>query len=833
MRIHMLGGGNEVGASMSLVEVGQTRLVVDCGIRMGSSGSALPDLAGIGDKPVDAIVLTHAHLDHCGAMPLLHSAMTKVPIYCTPATKELVRVMLGDALRVMDQKLAQEQELPLYPPEAVQSMLSAMITVPFGATVRVGPQEETSIRFMPAGHIMGAAMVALWCRSEKILFTGDVSLDEQMTVLGMVPPAESFNCVVTESTYGGRLHSDRQTEVNRFLAKAQEVVGRGGKMLVPAFALGRSQELLLILIHAMQKSGLPPVPVWADGLVREVCGSYNRYSGELPRFARKLSEKHGNPFFGPSPYVQPVTGGTAQRDEILSGPPCIIVSSSGMLTGGPSQYFARKLALDEANCISLTGYQDEESPGRRLQEMAQGQSRTLMVQGGSVEVACEITTYGLSAHADGNQLLQLIRRTAPEHVVLVHGDQEARMWLAQRVEGASVHVPVNGEVLDLRPGAARRIGPPPKPLSNGRPLTVEALAEVAAVLRRERLENRPIPMSLILDRWFGPGNWGEQELTHLPLLLDQALDFKNPELRRPDLWLVLPDSVASQLKQQALGPWPQARVSARVEQLLPPGSGLRRAALYFDKNHCVLHFDLPRVAARQFTELMQKLEEETKWTFAMDHNPNQAEVLRRVTVIVQEVTTVVKAGLDLGQGAVKCKVDPMPPEDQIQPLEEAVMEQTGYKLFLDHKPGAASTVGRTLSRHGPMEINACYAIIKESLSGTITPVLKASLKSDHVGSFVEVRFITPEAGQRLASQLEELSDQIGRRIQVGTSYAPQELQQAAISCLPADAPCAGLPSVLPHIKSVKVVIAATLDQSIIEKAQERFRELTAWSLVVG
>ena len=132
MRLHVLGGGSEVGASMMLVEAGASRLVVDCGIRMGASGSALPDLAGLGSGPVDAIVLTHAHMDHCGALPLLHASMQRVPIFATPATKELVRVMLGDALRVMDDRMAREQELPLYPPEAVQSMLSAMKTVPLG-----------------------------------------------------------------------------------------------------------------------------------------------------------------------------------------------------------------------------------------------------------------------------------------------------------------------------------------------------------------------------------------------------------------------------------------------------------------------------------------------------------------------------------------------------------------------------------------------------------------------------------------------------------------------------------------------------------------------------
>ena len=209
-------------------------------------------------------------------------------------------------------------------------------------------------------------MIAIKYRSEDMLITGDISLDEQLTVSGMVPPVESFHYIVTESTYGGRLHSDRQTEVNRLLSKVKEVVGRGGKMLIPALCAGTLAGTAVDSASGHEEGRTAPDGGFGpDGLVREVCGSYTRFSVELPRFARKLSEQHGNPFFGVSDSVQPVTKGTSQRDEILAGPPCVIVSSSGMLTGGPSQYYARRLALDPANCIALTGYQDEESPGRR------------------------------------------------------------------------------------------------------------------------------------------------------------------------------------------------------------------------------------------------------------------------------------------------------------------------------------------------------------------------------------------------------------------------------------------------------------------------------------
>lgn len=814
---------------MALLETRECRVVVDCGVRMGGAGSALPDLSGLGSARVDAIFLTHAHLDHSGALPLLHAAMPQVPVYCTAPTKDIVRVMLLDAIRVMEDRASREQELPIYPPEAVEALLGRVRTIPFGAAVRVGQSEKTAVRLLPAGHILGAATVSVDDPDGRILFTGDVSVADQATVAGLAVPEGQFHAVIAESTYGGRLHSDREAETTRFLAKVKEVLARGGKLLVPAFALGRAQELLLILIRAFRKGLLTPVPVWADGLVREVCRTYAAHAPALAPFPRRLVEKFGNPFFGVVENVQPVAGAQAQRDAILAGPPCVIVSSSGMLTGGPSVYYAAKLADRPESCIALTGYQDEESPGRKLQELAAGGERTLRLPAASVSMQCEVATYGLSAHADGNEVIQLVRRTGAPHAVFVHGEDEARRWLAERAGPAVAYLPRNGEAVEIPPAHRAGRRPPPRSLGAGAPLTPEGATLLAADMRRAGRSGRTVGIEVLMDRWYGPAGWAAPEQEEALRVLDDSHHFEAPDGCRRSMYRILSEEEALAAVSRALGPMPQHQVAAVVGDALPAGSGLLRTGLYPDQHRVVLSFAFPPKARAQHATTFERLVEATGWSFEIDSNPNGAALLDAATKILGDAVRLVKVGFNPTLERFQVRVAAKPEPEVEQRLRAEIEEATGYPAVFAVS-GATPCLSSARDGAGRMEINSAYGRLDAAFVEVEPRLLRRGKKNDARGEFIELRFVTPEAGRNHSERISQVSREIGWRLEVCPNVSPQELQRLATACTPEEASPAGTPGIFAPERTVRVPCRSPVPPSAWAAAAARFTALTGWRL---
>lgn len=447
MEIVFAGGASGVGASCLAVELAGQWIVVDAGIRLDRHADPLPDQAALQDKPVGAIVVTHAHADHIGALPLLHQAFPAAPIFASRATGLLMEVMLADALKIMERRAVEEMELPLYPPPLVASMFRQLRPLPIGEPIQLPSLPGITVHASRAGHIAGAISLGLQSQEGSIVVSGDLSLTPQRTVLGAVPPPiERPDLLVLESTYGARLHPNRQSEELRLAQAVAAGIGRGGHVLIPAFGLGRGQEVLLLLQAAQEQGQIPPFPIIVDGLIRKVCAAYSLLPEALtPRLARQLRRGY-RPFQG-----QNVTfvGEAGEREHLLQGPPACIVASSGMLTGGPSAWYAARFASDPRASILITGYQDEESPGRRLLDLAEGQRNTLSLDGREVTVACTVGKYSLSAHADGSELASYAAHLHPRRVALVHGDEQARRGLRGLLEGTEVLLPQDGDTLDL------------------------------------------------------------------------------------------------------------------------------------------------------------------------------------------------------------------------------------------------------------------------------------------------------------------------------------------------------------------------------------------------
>ena len=501
MHIRFLGGANEVGASCTLIEIQGQRILVDAGIRMGSEmGPKWPDFSSL-SKP-DALLLTHAHSDHTAALPLL-AKEGKLPekVYCTSATREIAAVLFHDA-----QRREERSESPEYGRNHVDEVLRGMVQGEVQWQEPVQLCDGVTAKWTPAGHILGAGMIYIEGREERILMTGDVSVADQLTMPGMVIPEWCQpDVMVMESTYGDRCHEDRAQQEAKLVQDVTEVIGAGGKVLIPAFAVARSQEVIRILKGAMERERMK---MYVDGMVTKVNDVYSHHIG-----ADFYSE-----------FVQKVHYDT-QRDHIssVSGPPCCIVASSGMLNGGRSNYYAKHLARDPKNLIAITGYQAEGTSGDallKLSETRESQDREWKLEEEtSVLVECEVNRYSLSAHADRSELTRVVERARPRTLFLVHGNAKARNQLKQSVQNASpsVHVelPKNGvpyrEV--KREGVAR-----------GRPQRLDnILRELAGSVRKVGLPG-PFRARELAEMWFATDKTTPTGVRIVERLLSQDQD---------------------------------------------------------------------------------------------------------------------------------------------------------------------------------------------------------------------------------------------------------------------------------------------------------------------
>lgn len=425
MKVSILGGGNEVGASCLHIEIAGTNLLIDAGMRMHGDNPlpALGMLEGLGDP--DVILVTHAHADHIGALPIIHSLYPNCPVYATPPTVDLMKIMMKDSYKILEQRCRETNTLPPYTGEQVNHLLQSLLLYPANGELKIG---NVSIKSFRAGHILGAVMFLIEGDGEKLFVTGDLSFKAGRTINGAeVPHGIQPDVLIMESTYGNRTHSDRNTEENRLAKDVAEVIANGGFALIPAFALGRAQEILLILQDYMDKGLIPEFPIYVDGLVTPISKIYKQYPHFLKGPVAYRIKNNGDAFLteGRCKAVHP-----KEREEILRGKPGCIIASSGMLIGGASSWYAEKLVSSEKNAIFITGYQDEESPGKKLLNIADGLVDQIELNGTSYHVKCRVGKYGLSAHADASEMNRFVQTLQPTYTLLVHGDDLAREQLS-------------------------------------------------------------------------------------------------------------------------------------------------------------------------------------------------------------------------------------------------------------------------------------------------------------------------------------------------------------------------------------------------------------------
>jgi Cft2 family RNA processing exonuclease len=440
-----LGGAHEIGATCSLIEVGGLRLLVDCGMRLNKQGDeALPDFSLLGR--IDAVLITHAHLDHTGSLPLLRYHFPNVPIYMTEPTRNLIEILLFDVARIAVQNAKKGGSKPHYTEEGVDWLLRTITLVPFETWLAPVPAApDLKVYWLPAGHILGASCILIDSPEGKIMLSGDMCTVRQKTVEGIKPPPDGWkpDVLVLESTYGDGSHPKRANEERSMGQSIAEVVMAGGVALVPSFALGRAQEIILTLKDLQRSKVIPTFPIVVDGMVRAICDAYETMKPYLANSLQKYAANSRQPIFWGDNIIR--------ADEMTrltaTTTPCCIVSSSGMLTGGPALGYAKRIVDNERNAIFFTGYVDEEAPGKRLMSLQRGDK--MILDGSEVEVNCQVKKIHLSAHADQGQLCQQVSYFQPKAVILVHGEGRAIPGLRSKLmEKYVVWHPHNGERIE-------------------------------------------------------------------------------------------------------------------------------------------------------------------------------------------------------------------------------------------------------------------------------------------------------------------------------------------------------------------------------------------------
>ena len=530
MEFLFLGGAMEIGASCIYVKLGGKRILFDSGIRQSNAKDPLPDFRTIQEQGgLDAIVVSHAHMDHIGTLPIISKAYPNARIYMTVMTAELTRVLLYDSLKIMAYR---EDEIPHYTEQDVLSMLGRVTPMRFQMELAI--LENVKLTFYPAGHIAGAACAYLVAEEGTLFYSGDFAAFSQRTIEGVHIPKLRPDVAIVETTYGNRLHANRQVEEKRLVELVRECIESGQKVLIPAFALGRSQEVLLILRAAIQNEEIPAIPVYVDGMVRDINIVYTRNPTFLKNALGKRILRGGEPFY--TKEIQPVAP-MQNREELLKiKGPAVFVSSSGMLTGGPSMQYAKMLVQSEEACIIITGYQDEESPGRQLLNLLENKEEgKITLDGTTLPVRCRVEQVGLSAHGDKSEITALLERLSARQVFLVHGNEETiRAYgkeLAMEDYRRQIYLPECGHIYTVEIHKKRQ------QLSNILPYTMQKnvsfTAEDAKLLWtywQDNYSGRKFSVSQIATIWYGQQQ-EEAVLQEMQNILAQSPYF-SPNMRQ-------------------------------------------------------------------------------------------------------------------------------------------------------------------------------------------------------------------------------------------------------------------------------------------------------------
>jgi len=452
-----LGGFGQVGRSCMLLTTPDSKILIDCGINPGARSpmDSFPrlDWLNITLDDLDAVVIGHAHLDHTGFLPVLCKYGYKGPIYCTEPTLPMMNLIQLDAIKVA----SAQGRTPMYAERDVKQIMKQAITIPYGTVTDISP--DIKLVLANAGHILGSALCHFHIGNgdHNFVYSGDIKFAKSILFESASWNFPRVETLLIESTYGAKedIQASRQEVESSFLKSVNSILKDGGKVLIPIPAVGRAQEIMMVIDQYMKSGEMVEAPVFYEGMIAEASAIHEAYPEYLAReLKQRILETDDNPF--DSEYFTNVEHPDAREEPLREGTPCIIIATSGMLEGGPVLEYFKNIAPDKRNKILFVSYQVNGTLGRRVLEGAKQVS--LIGREGKVEVVtieCGIERLdGFSGHSDYNQLISFVHKLRPKlrRVLVNHGERRKSENLSmsiRRMLRIPTHYPQIQEAIKL------------------------------------------------------------------------------------------------------------------------------------------------------------------------------------------------------------------------------------------------------------------------------------------------------------------------------------------------------------------------------------------------
>ncbi|MBT3405210.1 beta-CASP ribonuclease aCPSF1 [archaeon] len=454
VRITFLGGARQVGRSCILFQTPQSKILLDCGIDVASSGQDKFPFFNVPEfniSQLDAVVISHAHLDHVGLLPYLYKMGYKGPVYMTPPTRDIAALLSLDFIGVA----YKQASAPLFGSKDIKEMVKHSICLNYNEVTDITP--DVRMTFYNSGHALGSALIHfnVGNGAHNFLYTGDYKYGRSRLLDPAVANFPRVESVLTESTYGSKndnLPPREESEAN-LIDVVKKTIEREGKVLIPELGLGRAQETMLILEDAMNTGKLPRIPIYIDGMIWDINAIHTAYPDFLSAKVKTSIFQDKNPFLSE---IFSRVGSHHERKQVIEGGPCIVLATSGMLVGGASVEYFKEFASNKNNSIVFVCYQGIGSLGREVQD---GAKNTKMVVDGRdefVEINLEVTTIdGLTAHAGRNEIMGFFNNMhpRPKRILINHGEVSKSLDLASslyKTTRTETNVPRALETVRLR-----------------------------------------------------------------------------------------------------------------------------------------------------------------------------------------------------------------------------------------------------------------------------------------------------------------------------------------------------------------------------------------------
>ena len=426
--LYTLGGFGQVGRSCMLLSTSESKILIDCGINPGSRtpSESYPrlDWANVTLDDLDAVVIGHAHLDHTGFLPVLCKYGYKGPIYCTEPTLPMMNLIQLDAIKVA----SAQGKNPIYSERDVKQIMRQAITLPYGTVTDISP--DIKLVFANAGHILGSALCHFHIGNgdHNFVYSGDIKFGKSILFEAANYNFPRVETLLIESTYGAKedIQPSRQEVESAFINAVNNTLADGGKVLIPIPAVGRAQEIMMVIDNYMKSGEMVEAPVFSEGMISEASAIHEAHPEYLAHeLKQKIMETDDNPF--DSEYFTNVEHSDAREEPLRDGSPCIIMATSGMLEGGPVLEYFKHIAPEKNNKILFVSYQVNGTMGRRVLDGARQVS--LLGKEGKVQVVSINASIerldGFSGHSDYNQLLSFVHKLRPKlrRVLVNHGER--------------------------------------------------------------------------------------------------------------------------------------------------------------------------------------------------------------------------------------------------------------------------------------------------------------------------------------------------------------------------------------------------------------------------